>query len=207
MKKHLSFGLLLTTLFLTTSFALVNGDTLTAAERKFAIDYYRQTERRLLDDVSGLSAAQLHFKADSSRWSVAECVEHIALSESLIWQWIQGAAKQPAAPEKRSEVKMTTEQLIQALTDRSKKMSAPEFLKPENKFPDTQAALSAFMSRRDSTIRYLGTTNDDLKDHFITHPVYGTVDLYQGLVMLAAHSARHTLQIEEVKANPNFPKQ
>ena len=41
MKKNLSFGLLLVTVFLTSSFSLVNGDTLTAAERKFAIDYYQ----------------------------------------------------------------------------------------------------------------------------------------------------------------------
>ena len=28
-----------------------------------------------------------------------------------------------------------------------------------------------------------------------------------GLILIAGHSARHTLQLEEVKANPNFPKQ
>jgi hypothetical protein len=33
------------------------------------------------------------------------------------------------------------------------------------------------------------------------------MDLYQGLVLLAAHTARHTLQIEEVMASPGFPKQ
>jgi hypothetical protein len=32
------------------------------------------------------------------------------------------------------------------------------------------------------------------------------VDLYQVLILLAAHSARHTLQLEEVMASPGFPK-
>jgi len=49
-------------------------------------------------------------------------------------------------------------------------------------------------------------TQDDLKEHFITHPVFGTMDLYQGFILLAAHSERHTMQIEEVMANPDFPK-
>ena len=80
-------------------------------------------------------------------------------------------------------------------------------LKPERKFPSEHAALQAFVLRRDSTIQYINSTQDDLKDHFITHPVFGTMDLYKGLVLLAAHTARHTLQLEEVMATPGFPKQ
>lgn len=105
-----------------------------------------------------------------------------------------------------SDAKHTTEELITMTTDRSRKAQAPEMLKPGSQFPNEAAALNAFVLRRDSTIAYTGTTNDDLKDHFITHPVFGTMDLYQGLVLLAAHSARHTLQIEEVMASPGFPK-
>jgi hypothetical protein len=37
--------------------------------------------------------------------------------------------------------------------------------------------------------------------------VFGTWDGYQWLVLISAHSARHTLHIEEVKADPNFPKE
>jgi uncharacterized damage-inducible protein DinB len=33
------------------------------------------------------------------------------------------------------------------------------------------------------------------------------VDGYQWLLLISAHSARHTAQIEEVKADPNFPKE
>ena len=67
-------------------------------------------------------------------------------------------------------------------------------------------AVAAFVSRRDSTIDYIRTTQDDLKDHFVTGSPLGTIDCYQGLIFLAAHCARHTLQIEEVMASPGFPK-
>ena len=33
-----------------------------------------------------------------------------------------------------------------------------------------------------------------------------TLDAYEWLLFLAAHSERHTKQIDEVKADPNFPK-
>jgi hypothetical protein len=35
---------------------------------------------------------------------------------------------------------------------------------------------------------------------------FGTLDCYQLSLMMAAHTERHRKQMEEVKANPNFPK-
>jgi len=193
---------------LTSAATRLAPGTLTPDERKFAIDYYEKTKARLQADVKGLSQNQLNWKADSTRWSVYQCTEHIALSETLIWQWVQMTEHQPATPEKRSQAtKMTTDQLIAAMTDRSHKFQAPEMLRPGMQFPNEDAAVRAFVMRRDSTIDYINTTQDDLKDHFITHPVFGTMDLYEALIMLAAHTARHTLQLEEVMATPGFPKQ
>lgn len=203
MKKLLLPALLLAVLS-TTAIRLEPG-TLTAEDRKYAIDYFEKTKARLLDDVKGLSEAQLNWKADTSRWSVYQCTEHIALAESMLWQYVQGMNHQPATPEKRAQVKLTSDQLIAMLTDRSHKFHAPAELVPASQFSDEQAALAAFVSRRDSTIDYVRTTQDDLKDHFLTGP-FGTVDCYQGLIFLAAHCARHTLQIEEVIATPGFPK-
>jgi uncharacterized damage-inducible protein DinB len=197
---------LLSSVIFAVGFSGPKTDSLSPSERKFAVDYYNKTKEHLLSDIKGLSPEQLNFKADSSRWSVAQCVEHIALAETAIWQWCQHMMQQPATPEKRSEMKFTPEQVIQRMTDRSSKFKAPDAIQPSGKFPSTEAATQAFISRRDSTITYIKMTQDDLKDHFIQHPVMGTLDLYEGLIIIAAHSARHTLQIEEVMANPNFPK-
>jgi hypothetical protein len=35
---------------------------------------------------------------------------------------------------------------------------------------------------------------------------FGSVDVYQVFLMTSAHTARHTKQIEEIKADPGFPK-
>ncbi|MDP4151478.1 MAG: DinB family protein [Bacteroidota bacterium] len=213
MKKiALTSLVIMTALFLGSSFTShfrsnrhADG-ALTAEERKFAIDLYLKTKDRLLADIKGLSPAQLNFKADTSRWSVFECTEHIALSESLIWQWMQMTEKQPAAPEKKSEVKMTTDQMLAAMQDRSHKFKAPTMLEPTGKFPDMETAVRAFVGRRDSTMAYLRTTQDDLHNHYANHPAFGTIDAFQGFILLAGHCARHTAQLEEVKADPNFPK-
>lgn len=181
---------------------------LTPDERKFAIDYLNKTRARLLKDVEGLSTAQLYYRPDDTSWSVAQCVEHITLSEDLVKQWIQGGLHQPAAPQRTTEERYTPQSLIVIVTDRSQnraKTGGPWL--PDGQFPTTADAIRAFVSRRDSTIDYVRSTQDDLKDHFIDHPQWGPLDLYEAFVMLSAHCERHTEQLEEVKANPNFPKQ
>jgi uncharacterized damage-inducible protein DinB len=203
-KLLLPFALLVV---LTSAGLRVAPGTLTPDERKFAIDYYIKTRDKLLADVKGLSQNQLNWKADTSRWSVYQCTEHIALAETMIWRWIQMTEQQAATPDKRSEEKHSTEEVIALTTDRSHKFQAPEMLRPGTQFSGEQAALDAFVLRRDSTIEYLRMTQDDLKDHFFVHPAFGTMDMYQALLFLAAHSARHTAQLEEVMNTPGFPKQ
>ena len=198
---------LLAGLLVSTVFSIALKDGITDTERKFAIKEFQRTKQRFLDDVKGLSAQQLSFKADTSRWSIAQCVEHIALAENMLFQWEQGTLSQPATPEKAAEVKVTDEQLLKGMTDRSHTFKAPEMLQPVGRFASTDAAVQAYTRRRDSTINYISTTKDDLKNHFVQHPALGTINTYQLLLMISGHSERHTLQIEEVKANPAFPKQ
>lgn len=205
MKRQLLPAALLMTGLIMSSFRIDPG-ALTPDERKYAIDYYTKTRDRLVNDLKGLSEAQLEWRADSSRWSIYQCVEHIALAESFILGFEQSGMKGAATPEKRSEIKYTPDQIIKILTDRSHKAQAPEPIKPDKQFADTKAALQAFLARRDSTIDYLRTTQDDLKDHLIQTPFLGTLDCYDMLIFIAGHSERHTLQVEEVMANPNFPK-
>ena len=65
--------------------------------------------------------------------------------------------------------------------------------------------LAEFTLRRDRTIAYVKNTNDALRVHSFDGPA-GQMDSYQFLLLLAAHSSRHTAQIREVEANPDYPK-
>ena len=113
----------------------------------------------------------------------------------------------PAAPDKRAEVKGKDELILTAVPDRSHKAQAPEFLKPTNRWATEAELTKAFEDERKTTMDYVKTTNDDLRDHFGPHPVFGTLDAYQWILLISAHSERHTKQIAEVKADPNFPKE
>jgi hypothetical protein len=58
----------------------------------------------------------------------------------------------------------------------------------------------------DRTIEFLRTTQQDLRAHTQPHPVPKTIDAYQWILLLSAQCRRHSAQIEEVKAHPQFPK-
>ena len=196
--------ILLFTAFLATAF-MTTSDPITEAERKFAIDYYKETQKDLEKAVKDLSEAQLNWKPVDSVWSVAECIEHIALSEKNIFDAAQGSLKEPANTEKRKEVKFTDEQVIKMITDRSRKVKTREGFIPTNQFGSANKSLETFEERRKANMEYIKKTNDDLRNHFVTMP-FATFDTYQFLLFLSAHTKRHTLQIEEVKAHPDFPK-
>jgi hypothetical protein len=181
--------------------------SLTKEERDRAVAYLTETQKDFLAAIDGLTEEQWKFKAAPDRWSIAETAEHIAVAEGTVWTVVRDKImKSPAAPERRDEVKGKDERILEVIPDRSTKVQAPEILQPTGRW-QTQAALAKeFTATRGATIEYLRTTNDDLRSHFGEHPFLKTLDAYQWLVLNGAHTKRHTGQILEVKADPNFPK-
>lgn len=198
--------LLLLPLAFMMSFS-VSDSTLTKKERKFAKDHLKETRKDLIKTVGGLSATQLSFKPDSTKWSVEECIKHVAMAEMGLWKMIQDGLAQTPNPEKRAEIKMSDEQLVKVIQDRSSKFQTSEQLQPKNTpFKSAEEALTSFKENRSKLINYIDMTQEDMRNHVINFPL-GLMDAYQLVLLVSAHSSRHTLQIKEVMADPNFPKQ
>jgi uncharacterized damage-inducible protein DinB len=179
----------------------------TKEDRDRAVEYLKQTQKDFLASIAGLSEAQWKFKSAPDRWSIAETAEHIAVTEQMIWDLVSGKImKSPAAPEKRAEVKGKDEIILTAIPDRSRKAQAPERLKPTGKWTTQAALVKDFEATRGSEIAYMAETKEDLRSHFEEHPFLKTMDAYQWLIFNGAHCKRHTAQILEVKADPNYPK-
>jgi len=179
--------------------------SLTQTDRDRVIAELTESRQQFLDSVAGLSAAQWAFKPDEKTWSIAECAEHIAISEDLIFGNVSKMMQSPAEPDKKSAV--TDDFILKAVVDRSHKFQAPEVLKPTHRFATTQEIIDHFKQSRERTIAYVRDTQDDLRAHFGDHPVLKTLDGYQWILLLSSHSRRHTAQLNEVKTNPDFPKE
>lgn len=181
--------------------------TLTKEERDRAIDYLKQTEKDFLAATEGLSEAQWKFKAAPDRWSIAETAEHIAVTEDTIWKLVsEKMMKSPATPEKAAEAQGKDEVILTKVPDRSRKAQAPEKLKPTGRWATRALLVKDFENSRSQEIAFLKDTKEDLRNHFEDHPFLKTIDAYQWLLLNGAHCKRHTSQILEVKADPNYPK-
>ena len=173
--------------------------SLTRDEREFAGEYLEFTKRLLLDSVAGLSKAALDARTGPFGWSIAECIGHLALGGELTWKVLQDLSRRPPTPEKGMEVRVSMKQIMVIMTDRTRKLQTHHSLQPAGKFPDAAAALDHFILRRDKLIAYARETENELKNRHTFHPATGTINLYQFLLLEGAHSARHVMQIEEIK--------
>jgi len=188
-------------------FALDTKETsLTQQERDYASKFLKDTEQGVFASVKDLNEAQLKFKPAADKWSVEESVKHIAVSEKNLWAMAEEALKQPANGEKRAGLKMTDDQLVKAAEDRSNKSKTVEALQPGNTtYTSVAEALASFKENRDKLVVFVNKTNQYLRNRVSELPI-GTYDAYQLILLISAHSNRHTQQIEEVKADANFPK-
>jgi len=200
MKRILLPAIMLLLLSFTT-----NSNTISKTERKYAISKLKDSKKHLQKVLKGLSPAQLNFKASPDSWSVAECTEHIAISENLIYQMFEQVMKQTPDPSRRSEVKVTDDQVYAMITNRTNKVKTQEAFKPTGRYGSIENTLKEFIEKRDSHIDYVKKTDEDLRNRYQEFP-FGTIDAYQVIIFLTAHTDRHIAQIEEVIANPNFPK-
>ena len=181
--------------------------TLTDGERGRALSELQGTRKLFLDAVAGLSDAQWNFKPDARTWSIGECAEHIALSEDeLLAMVTDKIMKSPAEPARKAEAKGRDETVLKTVADRSKKAQAPPSLTPSHKWKSRQELIEHFKQSRDRTLDYVRTTPDSLRSHFAPNGAMGTLDAYQYILLISAHTGRHVEQINEVKANPKYPK-
>jgi DinB superfamily len=179
--------------------------SLTPGDRDRAMKYLESTKQGVLDATAGLSDAQWNFKSAPDRWSVAEVTEHIALAEDYLRGMVTDKVMSAPPRPDGEDVKAIDDMVLAMIPDRSHKAQAPDPLKPTNRFGSPQGALKHFTESRVQTEDFL-RTHDDLRAHAIDSHLGKKLDAYEWVLFIAAHSERHTKQIAEVKADPNFPK-
>ncbi|MDN5202498.1 DinB family protein [Fulvivirgaceae bacterium BMA10] len=203
MKKILVLFTCFTLLLLTAGVQAQS--ELTKEERSKAIDHLKTSQSDLMKTIKGLSEEQLKFKPNDETWSIEECVEHIAISESAIFGIVEMSLKAEADPAKRDELKFSDDQVIGLITNRDQKVKTREEFKPQNNFGSFDGSVKKFKEKRNDNIKYVKSTGDDLRNHYFEFP-FGLVDSYQVILFLSGHSVRHTSQIKEIMAHESFPK-
>jgi uncharacterized damage-inducible protein DinB len=189
---------------------LIAGLPLTAQQNtnnnEFLLNYFEDTTENLQEEISGLSEEQMHFKPSENKWSISQCIEHIILTEKMLFEMAKTELKKPENPERKREVKFKDEDLIEGIKDRSTKARATAELTGDGQYNNPETAMAAFNEQRQIILDFIEKTPVEIFRNHISDSPFGAVDAYQSMLFIAGHTGRHTLQIEEIKASENFPE-
>jgi hypothetical protein len=187
--------------------ALAAQQTLTSSEIEQANLHLEQTQNGVIGAIKRLSDAQWAFKPAPDRWSIAEIVEHVIfVQERVLGLLGDELLSAPAGPADRRVDAIIINQFPNRLT----KFPAPEFAHPKGGL-----RLSEGIDRVVTNTRRLAEclATPDLRLHVLeSRPLkvvskneHQVMDGYQWILTASAHTDRHTKQILEVRAEPNFP--
>ncbi len=159
------------------------------------LDEARSTLRAAVEMVPSHLRSQ---RPGDDRWSVNEILEHLSLVEQrfagLIAMRIAEAQNTGVGPEQDTRDPFPVA-LRQMLADRANRRSAPEAVHPRAGLDE--AAAWAAVERARSLTRDTVIAADGLALSQVTHnhPVFGTLNMYQLVELIANHEVRHSKQI------------
>jgi hypothetical protein len=176
------------------------GAAITEQERQRLLSHLDMTAAWLVDEVSGLSAAQAEFRRAPDTWSIAENLEHLVMVSEIYWQNLQEAVRlKPDTTKSR----MTDADVLWYGIDRTWREQAIPTERAPGKLRDMRAAIGTYRKNHDRLRQYIATTRDDLRAHIVQRQ--GS-DAYQWALLISTHEQRHILQIREIKADRKYPK-
>lgn len=176
-------------------------------DKEFLLNYLEETYADLQEKTRGLSAAQLQYKPSEDRWSIGECLEHIILTEEMLFQMNRDLMEQPVNASASNENKTADDAVLAGITNRSTKVKASQELTGANNYTSSETALEDLATVRRKIKDYIqNIPQEEFRNRFTDSP-FGRIDAYQAFLFIPGHTARHTLQIEEVKQEPSFPRE
>src|SRR5690606_25905383 len=169
----------------------------TNKSKEFLLDYFQQTVDGLHRSIEGLSESQMQYKSSPDKWSISQCLEHIVITEEMLFEMSKELLAKPANPERKEEVKITDQEVLEGISSRSYKATAPPEVQPKGKYDSSEAALEDLKEQRTEILQFIkNASEEDLRNHISDSP-FGPTDGFHSLLYIAGHTERHTHQIEE----------
>lgn len=171
-----------------------------AADKEKLLDLLRVSREKFLNSFDGVTDEQSRRKSEGS-WSVLDTVEHLTVAETLMLKLIT-TSRRPKA----SAIPNREEIFLHRMTDRSRKLQAPEAGSPTGRFTNLAEAAARFRESRQKIMEFVASNTEDLRATEVTHPhpAAGVVSTHEMVIIMAKHAERHALQIEEIRNSPAY---
>lgn len=177
-----------------------------ASERDFAARYLEETRELVRGVASRVTEEQRNFTPAEDVWSIADCIQHLILTEASFHEMLEKLLAGPPDVENRGRTMHKDAVVKGTVPVRTTRVPAPAAMRPSRRWPDFDDLMRNFEAVRARTIRIAESCHNDLRCYVAPHPVLKNLDAYQWLVFLAGHSERHVRQAEEIMRHPAFPR-
>jgi uncharacterized damage-inducible protein DinB len=96
-----------------------------AQERQYLLDEFAASRTRLISLTDGLTTDQWKFRPAEERWSIGDCIEHVAMVEARVLRAIGKQLERPPDAQKKSLAEGKDALVKQSLPDRKARVEAP----------------------------------------------------------------------------------
>jgi uncharacterized damage-inducible protein DinB len=151
----------------------------------------REVYLRCIKDV-GESAATARLSENS--WSILEIAEHVAVAEHGMFRAVELGTEKTSEPDYGSDA-----DIIRRGLNREVRSQAPERSRPKGRWKSLAECVDAFEKSREKTLDFVENGEKDPRKIESVHPLFGSIDGHQILLIMAVHAERHTAQIEDIK--------
>ena len=163
---------------------------------------YLATQRAVLERAVATVPASLRKRRPApERWSVAEVLAHIVIVEGRVTQLLAaqiGAARAAGLGRERETSAVVPTVNVARVLDRSRPVTAGAASQPPAD-ADAEIALAALVERQKALRATLAAADGlALGEVSAPNPVLGPMNVYQWVVFVGAHEARHAAQIHEI---------
>jgi len=166
------------------------------AERTEIVEVLERSKEEFQAAAGGVSESLAKTRPGENRWSVLECVEHVATVEDIFLKRLAGGEYTDAPPEDKAKEAALAARIV----DRSTRRQAPETVSPRGRFASLAEGLEQFNGARGRTLQFARERAADLHRLASAHPVFGPLNGVEALIVIAAHARRHADQIREIRA-------
>ena len=166
------------------------------SERREILQGLKTGRDALRDALAGVDERLAMRKPSPGRWSILECVEHLAVSEQFLLSRLTKASRSDSSQGNRTRETA----IVNRGLDRTRPVESPEVGRPNRRFQSLNEALSFFDSMRTEIIQFVEGFSDDPRFWVTDHPLIpGPVNCYEILLMISVHPVRHAKQIVEIR--------
>lgn len=165
------------------------------------LEYLDNVRAQLREAVEAVQPNQRETPPGPDRWSVAQVLQHLGLIEKRITKLVNKKIAGARAEGLRAETDnspILNRRHASKIADRSFRVTAPEEIRPE---VDVDAATSwAELQQSREALRAALLSGDGLAlaEIIHPHPVLGEINLYQWILFVGSHEARHVAQVREI---------